>query len=77
MCEDDTPSDNFLSYARSWIDRVNRDGLFMVSDMAYLLFEQIEFELRKHYSTTELSTSVISSPQEVARLMSESEDVQF
>ena len=57
MCEDDTSSDDFLSYTRSWVERVNRGGLFLVNDMAYLLFEQLELELRKHYNLTELTRS--------------------
>lgn len=78
MSEDDTPCDDFLSYTKSWIDRVNRGGLFVVHDMAYLFFEQLELELRRHYNSTQVKTSqLIPSRPEIARLMMEADDVQF
>ena len=46
MCEDDTTSDDFLSYTKTWIIRVDCGGLFPVNNTAYLLFKQLEIEVQ-------------------------------
>ena len=38
----DGPESSLLEYSRMWVERVNRGGLFDVSDEAYLLFYAIE-----------------------------------
>ena len=35
-----------LEYTSQWVSKVNRGGLFEVNDMAYLLFREIEINLR-------------------------------
>ena len=37
---------DFLQYTRSWVERVDRGGLFEVSDLAYQLFKEIEIDLQ-------------------------------
>ena len=49
MCEDDSTCDDFLSYTKAWISRVDRGGLFPVNNTAYLLFKQLEIEVQKSY----------------------------
>ena len=40
------PASSFLDYTRLWIDKVNRGGLFYVSDNAYNLFVAIEIAMQ-------------------------------
>ena len=60
---EDGPSSSLLDYTREWIDRVNRGGLFDVSDEAFMLFFSIEEAMRgklvKH-----LKRSIVQSPQQ-------------
>ena len=37
---------DFLQYTRSWLEKVNRSGLFEVNDLAYQLFNEIEIDLQ-------------------------------
>ncbi|XP_062508481.1 uncharacterized protein LOC134184753 [Corticium candelabrum] len=78
MCEDETDCEDFLAYTRHWVDRVNRGGLFIVSDLSYLLFEQLELNVRKLYNLSELDTSSsLCSRDEVREAVVGSDDVQF
>ena len=79
MCEDEdeTNADNFLTYTKSWIERVNRGGLFPVSNGAYLLFKQLEIEIQKVYNLANLKTESIPLRKEAIKKLLESEDVYF
>ena len=37
---------DFLQYTRSWLEKVNRGGLFEIYDLAYQLFKEIEIDLQ-------------------------------
>ena len=43
--EAEGPTSNLLAYTREWVDRINRGGLFDVSDEAYHLFLAIELSM--------------------------------
>ena len=77
MCEDDTTCDDFLSYTKTWINRVDRSGLFPVNNTAYLLFKQLEIEVQKNYNYNKLVASHIPTRDEIAKLIMKSTDVQF
>lgn len=59
----DGPSSSLLEYTREWVDRVNRGGLFDVSDAAYLLFYAIEEAMREKL-TSHLTRSVLLTPDQ-------------
>lgn len=40
------PSSSLLDYTKEWVEKVNRGGLFDVSDEAYRLFVSIELAMR-------------------------------
>lgn len=48
---------NFLDYTKDWVHRVNRGGLFEVSDEAYFLFVAIESSMRNKL-TEQLKKSI-------------------
>ena len=78
MCEDETDCEDFLAYTRHWVDRVNRGGLFIVSDLSYLLFEQLELNIHKLYNLSALDTSSsLCSRDEVREAVVGSDDIQF
>ena len=77
MCEDDTTCDDFLSYTKTWINRVDRGGLFPVNNTAYLLFKQLEIKVQKNYNYNKLVASHIPTRDEIAKLIMKSTDVQF
>ena len=47
QCPDDSVEENFLSFTKKWIARVNRGGLFFVSDEVYTFFLELEEQTRK------------------------------
>ena len=38
---------SFTDYTGSWVERVNRGGLFLVSNDFYIFIRNIEFKVRK------------------------------
>ena len=42
----DGPTSSLLDYTKEWVERVNRGGLFDISDEAYRLFVSIEMAMR-------------------------------
>ena len=64
MCADG-PSSSLFDYSREWIDRVNRGGLFDVSNDAYVLFYVIEEAMRERL-TTHISKSGLLTPTKSA-----------
>ena len=76
MCENETDFKDFLAYTRHWVDRVNLGGLFIVSDLSYLLFEQLELNVRKLCNLSALDTSSsLCSRDEVREAVVGSDDV--
>ena len=45
--EDDVDADNFMEYTKEWITKVDRGGLYKVSDETFLLFKAMELTIRK------------------------------
>ena len=45
--DDDEMGDDFLSYTKEWISRVDRGGLHKVNDETFLLFQWMELTIRK------------------------------
>ena len=57
--EAEGPTSSLLAYTREWVDRINRGGLFDVSDEAYHLFLAIELSMREKL-TEHLKRSITS-----------------
>ena len=47
---DDSPRGSFIEFTKIWIEKVNRGGLFLVSDCVYELFHAMEQMLRQFLS---------------------------
>ena len=47
---DDSPRGSFIEFTKIWIEKVNRGGLFLVSDCVYELFHAMEQVLRQFLS---------------------------
>ena len=59
----DGPTSSLLEYTREWVDKVNRGGLFDVSDEAYYLFIAIETAMQERL-TSHLQSSFSLTPAE-------------
>lgn len=57
------PASSFLDYTREWVDKVNRGGLFYISDDAYNLFVAIEIAMQVNL-TNHIKTSYKMSAAE-------------
>jgi hypothetical protein len=69
-------SASFLEYTSEWIDKVNRGGLFVVSDEAYCLFVKIETVMRIPLAES-LTTNSDSSKSSIISKVCSNEDVLF
>ena len=47
---DDSPRGSFIEFTKIWIEKVNRGGLFLVSDCVYEMFHAMEQVLRQFLS---------------------------
>ena len=65
MCADG-PSSSLFDYSREWIDRVNRGGLFDVSNDAYVLFYVIEEAMRERLTTHISKSGLLTSTKSTA-----------
>ena len=45
----DNDADDFLAYTRAWIDKVNRGGLFSLSDDSFRFFVYMKRKLSVSY----------------------------
>ena len=45
----------YLQYTKTWVEKVNRGGLFTISDSTYLLFQAMELSVRKTLSIERIS----------------------
>ena len=54
----DGPATSPLDYSREWVDRVNRGGLFDISDETYVLFFWIE-EIMRDILTSHIKSSAL------------------
>ena len=61
--ENDGPTTSFLDYTQEWVNKVNRVGLFVVSDEAYRFFVSLELASRRKLQDhlIETATSTLSS----------------
>ena len=64
---DDVEVDDFLSYTKEWITRIDRGGLFRVSDEAFLLFRGMEMVLRSYLNG---NTRCINKSNAIAKIFS-------
>ena len=48
--DDSTGGNDYLSYTKMWIEKVNRGGLFLISDDTHLLFQAMEYATRSCFS---------------------------
>ena len=71
------PSSSLLEYTREWIDKVNRGGLFDVSDEAFHLFVAIEMAMRDRLATHLQSSSTQDSKGKIVDHVIGDCDVQF
>ena len=58
------PTTSLLDYTREWVDKVNRGGLFDVSDEAYNLFVAIEVAMQDRLTRHLQSRSFLSPPSD-------------
>ena len=56
------PNSSLLEYTREWVERINRGGLFDVSDEAFMLFLAIEEAMRERL-VRHLKKSIVQSAQ--------------
>ena len=72
MHEDDTEDcEEYLEYTKEWITRIDRGGLYRVSDETYLLFYWMELSVRTFLQGHNINISkaidaIISSEQEIS-----------
>ena len=63
--ENDGPETSFLAYTQEWIKKVDRGGLFVISDEAYRFFVTLELATRRklpHHLLATATTTLTSSP---------------
>ena len=69
---------DFLQYTRSWLDKVNRGGLFEVNDLAYQLFKEIEINLQyKLVNQLQPSSTQQTTKAEMISSVLLNDDIQF
>ena len=69
---------DFLQYTRSWLENVNRSGLFEVNDLAYQLFKEIEINLQdKLVNQLQPSSSPGNTKTEMITSVLSNDNVQF
>lgn len=61
------PASSFLDYTREWVDKVNRGGLFYVSDNAYNLFVAMEIAMQVSLTKHIKSSYKLSSAESRSR----------
>ena len=64
------------STSKTWINAIDRDGLWRVNDDVFALFCDIEYEIRRHLTTTR-SVPHEGFKQEILDGLTSNEDVQF
>ena len=71
---------DLMEYTRNWTCQVNLGGLFEINDTTYLLFKEIELNVRKHLFSTLQKTSsdsVDGKRQRIISAVSNDDEVQF
>ena len=72
---------SLLSYTREWVDKINRGGLFDVSDEAYYLFVAIELSMRKklmnHLKRSITLPESVEGKSAIVEFVTGDSDVQF
>ena len=71
---------DFLQYTRSWLQNINRGGLFEVNDydLAYQLFKEIEINLQhKHMNRLKPSSAPGNTKAEMIVSVLSNENIQF
>ena len=71
----DASSDDYLKFTREWVEKVNRGGLFVISDSMYMVFHSMEYVLRQYL--VQLSSSHKIDKEAVIQYIYEDNDVRF
>ena len=45
----DRPEESLLAYTTEWMTKIDRGGLFQISEVAFLLFKNLEIKFRQTY----------------------------
>lgn len=72
---DDQNEGTFEDYTIEWLQKVNRGGLFCVSDQSYEFFRTLECQVRARLPR--LLTSQMGTKEELVRTIIEDQDVEF
>ena len=76
----DSEDSDFLTYTKTWIEKVNRGGLFPLNDVAFIFFTSVEKEVRDilpRYMATTSSKSKEDLKDIVIEKIVENEEVQW
>ena len=72
---DDSPRGSFIEFTKIWIEKVNRGGLFLVSDCVYELFHAMEQVLRQFLSRIPEKSHL--DKEKAISAMTEDNEIQF
>ena len=72
---DDSPCGSFIEFTKMWVEKVNRGGLFLVSDCVYELFHAMEQVLRQYLSRIPENTRL--DKEKAISAMMEDNEIQF
>ena len=77
----DGPTSSLLDYTKEWVERVNRGGLFDVSDEAYRLFVSIEMAMRskltEHLKKQKMTEDSREGKSAIIDFVLKNDDIQF
>ena len=68
---------NFMSYTSVWVEIIDLEGLFKVSDRVYCFFLELELSLYPHLQKQLKINQSNSSEEELLQTMESDEDVQI
>ncbi|SMN01231.1 hypothetical protein SPONN_2327 [uncultured Candidatus Thioglobus sp.] len=66
---------SFLQFTKTWVEKVNRGGLFLVNDSLYEVFVAMEVVLRKFLKTVSVDHRL--DKDRVFAILSEDNEIQF
>ena len=77
----DGPTSSLLDYTKEWVEKVNRGGLFDISDEAYRLFLSIEMSMRniltEHLKKQRVTEDSSEGKSAIIEFVIKNDDVQF
>ena len=75
--DDSTGGGDYLSYTKTWIEKVNRGGLFLISDDTHLLFQAMEYATRSCLSLKPTIPHLNLDKEKAIKTILEDPDVEF